>query len=684
MMAKGLFLSAILVACIALPLSSESPDIEVVPQVGHSDWIQQVVMSRDHRYVLSGAMDQSIRLWDVESGKLMRVFLGHSGTVTSLAFSPDGKTFLAGTGNGSLCLWEAAREKALWKSETGESVNGVAISPDGKLAASTGDDNKLRLWSMESGKCLRSVTLAAGGIAVDFSGDGKLLCCGTSRGQCVVWNIPANRCLAYPTKFGAIWNISFHGGTGTLHMIGDKGRSALFDLASGIEKGRAVPDRFYCAMSPDGNHGLYDSDPKGLGIALADLASGTDIATFSDGYTGWLSDDGAYALVAERMNDRQFIVVRDIETGRTTVLGGSFDIVKSIAYSLDGRTIAASISDGTIRLWDAKTGSLRSTLSGKVAAALPIAFSPDGKRLASGASDHSLLIWNVSNGSQELLLQGHGGWIAGMAFSPDGRYLLSGAADKRIMLWDLESGQRIREYPGHDDSVLALAFSADGKRFLSGSYDNTMRLWDLESGQILRTFSGFTFDGVYAVAFSPDGKNAMAQEGMIKRVFVWDLETGKAVLETAKNGLTNHWCDPPARYSPDGKLIAYADNFGVMHLISSTTGEEIGILTGHSGMIWAMAFSPDGRQIASGSYDGSIRIWDVASRREIVRMIGTGNGDYLTVTPDGYYAASGDAGSRIAIIRGMEVLRARDFSATFIRPDLIESRLAGSGTIPAP
>ena len=219
---------------------------------------------------------------------------------------------------------------------------------------------------------------------------------------------------------------------------------------------------------------------------------------------------------------------------------------------------------------------------------LSIAFSPDGKVLASGSRDETVKLWDVASGRQLRTLSGHGSWVNSIAFSPDGKVLASGSGDKTIKLWDVASGRELRSLSGHTDWVFSVAFSPDGKVLASGSYDSTIKLWDVASGSELRTLSGHT-DKVTSVAFSPDGK-VLASGGEDKTIKLWDAASGRE-LRTL-NG-------EPKRQEEN----SMAQVEGVTNWVHS------------------VAFSPDGKVVASGSQDNTIKFWDVASGSELRTLL---------------------------------------------------------------
>ena len=305
-----------------------------------------------------------------------------------------------------------------------------------------------------------------------------------------------------------------------------------------------------------------------------------------------------------------------------------------------------------------------------------MAFSPDGGLALSGSFDKTLKLWDVTSGRELKSFAGHEGPVTTVAFSPDGKLALSGGGDRNVIFWDLASGRELNITSGHWESVTSVAFSPDGKLALSGSLDRTLTLWDVASGRELKSFTGHAA-AVQSVAFSPDGRLALSGSDD-QTLKLWDAGSGREL-----RSFTGHaGAIYSVAFSPDGKLALSGSLDRTLKLWNVASGRELRTFAGHEGRVASVAFSPSGKVVLSGSGDGTVRLWDAELRDEkeplLATMLGARTGDWLTITPAGFYVASGEgAGKLLHVVRGFESYSILQFYEQLHRPDLVEAWLNG-------
>jgi WD40 repeat protein/tRNA A-37 threonylcarbamoyl transferase component Bud32 len=288
----------------------------------------------------------------------------------------------------------------------------------------------------------------------------------------------------------------------------------------------------------------------------------------------------------------------------SSTLTGDSTYVNPVAMTPNGQTLATGGDDGTIRLWDVRTGKLRSTLKGHSSGVYAVAISQDGQILASGSADETIKIWNLETGQQLRTLSKDSKGIRSLAINPDNQTLVSGDATGMIEIWNLGTGERLNFFSGHTILVTSLAISPDGKTLVSSSTDKTIKLWELKSGALIHTLTDDKSRPILAVAINPKGETFVSS-GVDGAIRLWDLRTGK-LIQTLSAGLGAIYS---LAYRRNGQTLVSGGGGGTIRLWDLQTGKPLRTLSGHSDDVNSLTISADGETLVSSSQDKTIRIW---------------------------------------------------------------------------
>ncbi|MCO5205607.1 MAG: protein kinase [Anaerolineae bacterium] len=399
------------------------------------------------------------------------------------------------------------------------------------------------------------------------------------------------------------------------------------------------------AVSPDGSQvavagslgvWLYDTE-----LTMADLLEGHETPVNS---ASW-SPDGT-SLASASSGPESAIIIWDVAARRrrNTLLGHENDVAR-VVWSPDGATLLSAGSDNTVRLWDSITGQIIETLREHSDAVWDVQWSPDGTKFASGGRDNTVKIWDSDTRNLLKDISGHTGPVNSIAWSPDNAHLASASDDGTIKVWNSLTGSSELTLNGHNGPVLSVTWSDDGARLATGGEDKTVIVWDAATGVELKRFTNYAVP-VLDVTWHPNSEWLfLTAWGGVAR---WDSNiTAPTFAHSTGDHLALIW---DVAWSPDGSQVASVGWDRQIHIWDITNGEQINSLDGHDDEVTAVSWSPDGNYLVTGSLDQTVRIWDVAGRRLLQQMNGH-SADILDVawSPNGNLVASTSAAPENAL-----------------------------------
>ncbi|KAK1243923.1 hypothetical protein MKX08_002061 [Trichoderma sp. CBMAI-0020] len=284
-------------------------------------------------------------------------------------------------------------------------------------------------------------------------------------------------------------------------------------------------------------------------------------------------------------------------------------LVKSVAFSIDGRRIAWASEDDVINVRNIETGQLEKTFTSHNRELRSVAFSPNSQQLASvpGNSDYDIGIWDIKIGECVQTLMGHSRIVISTAFSPDSQRLASASDDKSVRLWDTTTGCCVQTLQGHGNRVNSVAFSPTCLQLASASADHCIKTWDITTGQCTQTLEGHVSE-VTLVAYSPNG-HELASASWDNAVKLWDMETGNC--KWALGGHADRVSS--VTFSPNSQQLASASWDCTIRLWDVATGARVMTFDCHGAKPDAIFVSPNSKLLLSASDDSAILLWDMAT-----------------------------------------------------------------------
>jgi WD40 repeat protein/serine/threonine protein kinase len=648
---------------------------------GHTDTVIAVCFTPDGRRFLSGSLDHTLRLWDLESGQEIGHFEDPA-PISAVCISPNGR-FVLSSSDQVLRLRDFKTGEVVCEFEghTGQ-VNTACISPDGRFVLSGSDDHTIRLWDLDAGQELRRFIGHDGPVAsVDISPDGRLALSGSADKTVRLWDLNSGREIRrYVGHTQNVNRVRFSPDGRTILSAGDEIRTApqdtsirLWEVDTGRERFRrpGVADEVQSVcFSPDGRHALSGNldlsyiDERNL--QLWDLERGRELRRFVGNALSLeaicYSPDGRCAIsgggdneiilwemnypqqhweglhpypilsrakpVVELISDQERAgqlsqqALNAINYGRYPQAYQLLRQAQAIPGFERDRQILTHLTDCGRRGKAVRSGKPnvweRNKIRTKMVYVGGISVAiSPDDRFILGGVDYGLIIWELQTGKLIRNFDGHTAHVASVAFAPHGRQVLSACYDCSLRLWDVDTGREVQRFTNHRGSVHVACFSSDGRFALSGSSDKTMRLWDLASNKELHCFEGHK-GAVEAVCLSPDGRYALSG--------TMDSKDNRSLrLWDLSSGQEiprfdeNIGLVSSVCISPCNDLAVSATVNGV-RVWDLVSGKEIRRLEGRFGLVGSASFTPDGSYLLTGDEDGMIRLWDVYQGEELAHL----------------------------------------------------------------
>ena len=549
--------------------------------------------------VLLGANFTNASLRDVNlvgADLSQSIFTQAFGAVLCSAFHPNRDLFATGEASGNIHLWSIQDfQKQVTLEGHGDWVRSLAFNSDGSILISASSDQTIRLWDIRTETCIQTLKQHRNRVSeVAISSDDQFFATSSADHTIKLWDFKTKTCIrTFLGHSDRVWSITFSS-DGEYLISGSRDQTIkVWNWRTGE-----------CIKTLQG-HGVE------LGIRSVPHSE-------------------TFVSSGDRM-----IKLWDIRSGECIKsLKGHTGKILRVSVSADGVLLASAGFDLTIRLWDLSTGQCLKVLEQHNDLIRSITFHPDRKYLLSGSDDQTLRLWEVESGSCVKTSFGQASGVNDLALSPNGSLLANTNDDETINVWDLEQGKYLKSLQGHTRRVWSVAISSDGETLASASSDRTIKIWDVNTGQCVNTLQHHT-SSVFGVAISPDG-NRLLSSGSNLLVLLWDLETGQCLHEIQASSPISQSCAIGL-----GHTLLITSEESNIQLWHSQTGEHLRTLSGHTGLVWALAVAPNEQWIASGAFDHTVKLWHCSTGDLRLTLKGhTGRVRAIAASPDSAFLAS--------------------------------------------
>lgn len=565
--------------------------------------------------------NQLVKLWDAATGKELMTLTGEpSDGSFFMEFSPDGKLLVTGGSSSPVTLWDSAKLTEPGRTELGRFEDGafsVTFSPDGKSLFTGFHD--LKIWDTSTCKELGTLRQLSDDVDVEvFSPDGQMLATGGSKSTVKLWDLTGHELASLKVGKYAMESVAFSADGGTLAARSNDGAMKFWDVSTpeGIGKLKGYGDSVSSVMFSPADKLLVAVD--GGIVKWWDTSSQRELATF-DGNSPYLSSveflNNGRTLGTRGKDDSMKLWDTATRHPLNSGIRGKLRLTGNpIAFSGDGKTVAVGYldSDNSVKLLESLTLQELGRLPTQTSKVHSLEFSPDGKTLVTG-DDDIVTVWDTKSLTELRKLKGHKLDPDARLFSPDGKILATAAEDNQVKLWDTTTWKELATLAGNSSTIRFLIFSLNGAT-LATVDPSAVILWDTKTRKKLTAVSG-QFDESATIALSPDGKILAIRNRGLNDVSLKLVNRKGEEYATLRGQLDIS----SVAFSPDGKTLASGGTDGTVKLWETVTGQELVAFKAHSSKVVSLSFSPDSKILATVSIDKTktVKLWYAATETEV-------------------------------------------------------------------
>lgn len=642
-------------------------------QLGHAVNLSSAALSNNGKFVLTGSYENTVKLWDVATGKLLKTLKGHKGYLVSLSFSNDDTKIVSVDSYRNIIIWNTDTGKNLYDFKNIDFSGYVCFAPDdnGIFYAGFG---KVFLYDIESRKIIKSYIDEDdynAKIAVSYNKK-MIATVGTER-RIIIWDIATCKQITKIVGHNSeIQDVVFTKDDKYVITCSRDKTIKIWEIKTGkeIKSFSGHGDYIWSInLSKDGKYLISSGQDKK--INLWDIKKGALIKTFSGHREGVLASyfiESDSKLVSIGFDNN--IKYWDIQSGSVVRnIDKKADMIESCAISKDNRYVITGNSLGIIKIWDIRDTKIVHRIKTNTKNRIDsLAISRDNSLIIAGSFKKYYII-DFKTGKILNEVSGHANSITAVAISNDNKKIATGCRDKIINVWELKSLKRLGSLNGCAGQVNSLAFSSDGSSLFSGADDAYIRRWDLN--KFLESDKFLVSVHCKSLELVNDEKELIA--GCFQKIYHINIEEKKIIKTFSTKNINS-----AVKLSSDGKIIAYGDHDYYVGVIDHSTGKEINGSTNSSYLIIGVSIDTENGKIISCSQDGCINLWDYKNNQFVSFISDNEGNEWLIFDSDGYWDSSANGGEFVGMVRGLESWNIDQFAVRNNRPDKILEKIPDS------
>ena len=640
------------------PLPDQPHPALVRTLAGHNGPVKAIAIGPDGTWLATTSDDRTARLWNLKTGSCQHILTGHDGLVRALAVPAVGDWIATGSHDATAKLWDRRNGMCI-HSLIGHSgpVDSLVAARDGSWLASGSRDGTIKIWDARTGRCLGTLTSSHGpvDIIIPDPRNDEWLASVYPDGAVRIWDV-ARLSLMHDSM-----NPMSNASTQDIVRV-----SPQLATASGwdIQTWDPLSGRRLNSLRSTSRVRALSADPAGNWLAAAsndnairiwDPTTGNKLHTLV-GHTDYVdfllsAPDGRWLASAGR--DSTIKVWEPLTGASLHTLVGHSDTVGAVAVTKDGRWLASGGDDRTVRVWDLRSEPSHVTADQHAAPIEALSVAPSGRWVATASEDSTARLWNRLDGSCRTILRGHTAPVRDIAVSPDEQWIATSSDDLTVRLWDAATGDCQLTLTGHSNVAPAIVPGPNSEWLAASSWDATIRIWDTATGTTRMTLTGHTgavraiasLKGEILVTISDDGTAKVwdltsgvtlhtleARDGFLPIIVptrlgivliegdsllsVWDVSTGQRVCGMEAPGEKVVTLSQSAR----DVVVASGSRDGTARLWNLADGRCLRVLQGHTAAVTSAAFSHDGTWLATASTDRTLTVWHVDSGQAAAAM----------------------------------------------------------------